>query len=55
VAARIDQAADGAWIGLAVEVQHQQIFLGRRGWCCTVRIAGEFEVRCAAKGLQVLL
>ena len=53
--ARIDQAADGAWIGLAVGAQHQQIFPGRRGWCCTVQIADEFEVACAAKGLQLPL
>jgi Activator of Hsp90 ATPase homolog 1-like protein len=43
-AARIGQAADHGRVDLAVEVEHQQIFLGRRGGCFTARIADEFEV-----------
>jgi hypothetical protein len=45
-AARGHQAADNARLYLAIEVEHQQIFLGRRGWCFTARIADEFEVPC---------
>jgi hypothetical protein len=45
-AAGIDQAADNARIDLAIEVKHQQIFLGRRGWRFTARIADELEMPC---------
>ena len=45
-AAGIDQAADNARIDLATDIKHQQIFLGRRGWRFTARIADELEMPC---------
>jgi hypothetical protein len=30
-AAGVNQAADGALVDVAVEVEHEQVFLGRRG------------------------
>lgn len=43
-AASSNQAADDACIDVSIEVEHEQVFLGWRGWCFAVRVTDELQM-----------